>query len=53
MHLTIILLRVFVAAGTCLPSRCLTPKRGTHLIELLPYNDRGDTYTDTQADERE
>jgi hypothetical protein len=41
-----LLLRVFVAAGTCLPSRCLAPKKGIHLSEPFPSNDRGDARTD-------
>jgi hypothetical protein len=32
----LLLLRVFIAAGTSLPSRCLTTKGGIHFTELLP-----------------
>jgi hypothetical protein len=48
----IILLRVLLEAGTCLPSRCLAPKGGilVQLTEPLPWNDRKDTHTDTQID---
>jgi hypothetical protein len=36
-------LHLFVAAETYLSSRCLAPKRGIHLTEPLPCNDRNDT----------
>jgi hypothetical protein len=53
-HPTIILLlRLFVAAGTCIPNHCLAPKGGTHLTEQLPSNDRRDTHRDTQTDGRD
>jgi hypothetical protein len=32
--------------------RCIAKKGGMHFTELLPSNDRRDTYTDTQTDER-
>jgi hypothetical protein len=38
----LLLLRVFVAAGTCLPCRCLKTKRRIHFTEPLPSNDRRD-----------
>jgi hypothetical protein len=41
MSPTILLLHVFDAAGTCLPSRCLAIKGGIHFTEHLPSNDRG------------
>jgi hypothetical protein len=41
---TILLFRVFVAAGTCLSSRCLTVKGGVHFTKPWPSNDRTDTY---------
>jgi hypothetical protein len=44
-NLTILLpLRVFVAARTCLPNRCLAKKRRKHFTEPLPSNDRRDTH---------
>jgi hypothetical protein len=43
----LLLLLVFVAAGTCLPSRCLAMKVDKHFTEPLPSNDRRDTHTDT------
>jgi hypothetical protein len=46
-------LRVFVPAGTYLPSRCLAMKGGIHLTEPLPSNDRTDTHTETQTDGRD
>jgi hypothetical protein len=46
----LLLLHVFFAAGTCLPSRCLAPNGGIHLTEPFPCNDRRDTITDTQTD---
>jgi hypothetical protein len=49
----LLLLRVFVAAETCLPSRCLAPKGGIHLTKPLPSNDMTDTHTDTQTDWRD
>jgi hypothetical protein len=37
-----LLLRVFVAAGTCSPTLCLAPKQGIHLTgPFPPSNDRG------------
>lgn len=52
---TIILLflRVSVATGTCLPSRCLAIKGGIHVTEPLPSNGRRDINTDTQTDGRD
>jgi hypothetical protein len=41
----LILLHVFVAEGTCLPSSFLAAK-GIHFTEPLPSNDRKDTNTD-------
>jgi hypothetical protein len=38
------LLRVFIAAGTCLPSCCVAPNGGIHLTEPLACNDRRDIY---------
>jgi hypothetical protein len=35
----LLLLRVFIAAGTCLLSRCLATKGGIHFTEPLPSND--------------
>jgi hypothetical protein len=52
MRPTIIpLLRVFFAAGTCLPNRCLATKGGIHFTESLPNNDTRDTHIDTQTNE--
>jgi hypothetical protein len=42
---TILLLRVFVATRTCLPSHCLAMKGRIHFTEPLPSNDRRDTQT--------
>jgi hypothetical protein len=36
-----LLLHVFNATGTCLPSHCLAMKRGIHFTEPLPSNDKG------------
>jgi hypothetical protein len=44
---------LFVATGTCLPSRCLAKKGRIHFTERLPSNDRRDTHTDTQTDGRD
>jgi hypothetical protein len=52
-HRPILLLRIFVAEGTSLPSRCLSIKGGIHFIYPLPSNDRRDTHTDTQTDGRD
>jgi hypothetical protein len=49
----LLLLRVFVAAGTCLPSRCLATIAGIRFTEALPSNDSWDAHTDTQADGRD
>jgi hypothetical protein len=49
----ILLLRVFIAAGTFLPRRCLSMKGGIHFTEPLPSNHRKDTHTDTQTDGRD
>jgi hypothetical protein len=43
---TILLLRVFFAAGTCLTSRCLATK-GIHFTVSLPSDDSRDTHKDT------
>jgi hypothetical protein len=43
------LLLLFVAAGTCLPSRCLALNGGIHLTKPLVYNDRRDTYIQTHS----
>lgn len=43
----IILLRVLVDAGTCLPSRCVATESGIKFTEPLPNNMRRHTYTDT------
>jgi hypothetical protein len=41
-HPTILLfLRVFIAAGTCLPRRCLATKGGIQFTDPLHSNDRG------------
>jgi hypothetical protein len=39
--------------GNMLSSRCLATKEGIHFTEPLPSNDRRDTHTDTQTDERD
>jgi hypothetical protein len=44
--------RVFVAAGTCLPSRCLTMKGEIHFIEPLSSIERRDTQTHRQHGDR-
>jgi hypothetical protein len=49
----LLLLRVFFAAVTCLPSRCLATKGGIHFTEPLLRSDRKHTYTDTQPDRRD
>jgi hypothetical protein len=49
----ILLFSVFVAAGTCLSSRCVAPNGGKHLNKQLSCNDRSDTHTDTQTDWRD
>jgi hypothetical protein len=46
----LLLLRVCVAAGTCLSSCCLAMKCGIHFTEPLPSNGRRDTHTDTRTD---
>jgi hypothetical protein len=43
-----LLLRIFVAAGTSLPNRCLVTKGGIYFTEPLPRKDRTHTRTDTQ-----
>jgi hypothetical protein len=48
-----LLLSVFTAAGTHLPSRCLAPKREIHFTEPLLNNVMRDTYTDAETDERD
>jgi hypothetical protein len=48
----ILLLRVFVDAGTCLPSRCLESIGGIQFPQPFPSNDKRDTNTDTQTDGR-
>jgi hypothetical protein len=37
----LLLLRVLDAAGTSLPSLCLSMKEGIHFTEPLPSNDKG------------
>jgi hypothetical protein len=49
----LLLLRVFIAAETCLHNRCLATKGGIHFTEPLPCNDRRDTHTDTRTDGRD
>jgi hypothetical protein len=49
----LLLLRVFFAAGTCLPNRCLPTEGGIHFTEAFCSNDRRDTHTDTQTDGKE
>jgi hypothetical protein len=44
----LLLLRIFVAVETCLPSRWLVNKVGIHFSEPLPSNNRRDTHTDTR-----
>jgi hypothetical protein len=46
----LVLLHVFVAAITCLPSRSLVIKGEIHFTEPLPTNDRRDKPTDTQGE---
>jgi hypothetical protein len=46
---TILLFCVFVAAGTCLPSRWLAIKEG-YFTEPWPSSDRSDKHTDTHTD---
>jgi hypothetical protein len=41
----LLLLRVFVATGKSLPSRCLAMKGGIHFTKPLPSNYRKDTHT--------
>jgi hypothetical protein len=53
MRPTVLLWRVFVAAGMCLPSRFLATKEWIRFTEPLPRNDRSDTHTNTQAVGRE
>jgi hypothetical protein len=48
-----LLLRVFVATVTCLPSRCLAPNGGIHLTDPLSSTDRRDAHADTQTDGRD
>jgi hypothetical protein len=46
----LLFLRVFVAAGTCLPSPCLATLRGIHFTKQLPRNDtRVCIYTQTDG----
>jgi hypothetical protein len=52
-QIILLLLHVFVAAGTCLPSRCLAQDGGVHLAEPLPCDDRRDTHADIETDERD
>jgi hypothetical protein len=47
------LLRVFLAAETYFPSRCLAIKNGTHFTKPSPSNDRRDRHTDTETDGRD
>jgi hypothetical protein len=47
----LLLLRVLVALGTCLPSRCLVPKIGIHLTKQLPSNDHGNSHRHTDWSE--
>jgi hypothetical protein len=49
-HTVLLLLRVFVVARTCLPSRCLAMKGGIHYTEPIPCNDGVDSCTYTQTD---
>jgi hypothetical protein len=49
----LLLLRVFVAVGTCVLSRFLAPNGWIHLTEPLSCSDRKDTHTDTQTDGRD
>jgi hypothetical protein len=46
----LLLLLVFIAAGTCLPNRCLSSKKGIDFTKLFPSNERKNTHTDTQTD---
>jgi hypothetical protein len=43
----LLLLCIFLIAGTCFPSRCLAMKGGIRFTKPLPNNDRRDTHTDT------
>jgi hypothetical protein len=49
----LLLLRVFTAAGTCLPSRCLAMKGWIHFTLPLPSKDNRDTHIDTQTGGRD
>jgi hypothetical protein len=49
----LLLLRVFLAAETCLSSRCLAVNGERHFTESWRSNDRSDTRTDTLADEND
>jgi hypothetical protein len=46
----LLLLRAFIAAVTCLPSRCLATKGDIHFTEPFRSNDRRDTHADIQVD---
>jgi hypothetical protein len=48
-HSTILLLRVFAAAGTCIPRRCLAMNGEIHFTGPLLSNDGGggDIHTET------
>jgi hypothetical protein len=48
----LLLLRVFVAAETCVLSRCVDTKEGLHFIEPLLSKGMRHTHTDTQTDGR-
>jgi hypothetical protein len=45
----LVLLLIFVSAGTCSSSRCLAMKGGIQYTKPLLSNDRRDTHTDTQT----
>jgi hypothetical protein len=47
------LLLIFVAAETCLPRGCVSPKGGRHLTEPFPCNDRRGAHTGKQTDGRD
>jgi hypothetical protein len=49
----LLLLRVFIATGTCSLIRLLEMKQGIQFTEPLLTNDRRDTNTDTQTDGRD
>jgi hypothetical protein len=49
----LLLVRLFLAKGTCLPSRCLATKGRIHSIEPFPSNYGTDAYRDTQTDGRD